>query len=197
VASRRDKSVGPNHWKIPWATEYLATIQTRRLTPRARFAVWLFRVQGSASPWIFAARERAVTSTACSRRQGFKPPPTLTTTKIVDRSDRPRSADLGKIERVRGRLLAMDPRGSRFRQESAMHCGFSDVCSQDSLLTAAVDVNARAGGASGSSKTLWSRCKQSAGCTPWTEGSLSCAVAFNRSQEEPCHNQSFLEGGYQ
>ena len=52
--------------------------------------------------------------------------------------------NIKQIEEVRGRLLAMEPRGFEvFVKELLLHCGFRDVCVTKFTADGGVDVNAR------------------------------------------------------
>jgi restriction system protein len=67
--------------------------------------------------------------------------------EIVDEGDRPETQNFERIEHVRGKLLAMDPRGFEFFIKNLLvHCGFSDVCVTRFSADGGVDVNARTGG---------------------------------------------------
>jgi restriction system protein len=67
--------------------------------------------------------------------------------EIIDESDRPPADDLERIEHVRSKLLAMEPRGFEFFIKNLLvHCGFSDVCVTRFTADGGVDVSARAGG---------------------------------------------------
>ena len=54
--------------------------------------------------------------------------------------------DFEKVEEIRGRLLAMEPKNFEFFiKDLLVHCGFSDVCVTRFSADGGVDVNARAG----------------------------------------------------
>jgi restriction system protein len=67
--------------------------------------------------------------------------------EIIDESSQPQTGNIRQIEEVRGRLLAMEPRGFEvFVKELLLHCGFQDVCVTRFTADGGVDVNARTGG---------------------------------------------------
>src|ERR1700724_2675866 len=66
---------------------------------------------------------------------------------IVGGGDRDQTENMERIEQVRGKLLAMDPKNFEFFiKDLLVHCGFSDVCVTRFTANGGVDVNARAGG---------------------------------------------------
>jgi restriction system protein len=67
--------------------------------------------------------------------------------EIVDESVRPQTENVKRIEQVRSKLLAMEPRNFEFFiKDLLVHCGFSDVCVTRFTADGGVDVNARTGG---------------------------------------------------
>ena len=67
--------------------------------------------------------------------------------EIVDESVRPQTENVERIEQVRGKLLAMEPRNFEFFiKDLLVHCGFSNVCVTRFTADGGVDVNARTGG---------------------------------------------------
>jgi HJR/Mrr/RecB family endonuclease len=75
---------------------------------------------------------------------------TLTNTdddEIVDESGHQQPEKIERIEHVRSKLLAMEPRDFEFFVKALLlHCGFSDVCVTRFSADGGIDVNARAGG---------------------------------------------------
>jgi hypothetical protein len=148
TASRRDKSVGPNHWKYLGLLEYLRHYPDTQLDAEGKVRkVWLFEFrihdeQGS----VPLASEAAISSQvlAASRLQASD---NADDDEIVDDRDRPQTKDFERIEQVRSKLLAMEPRGFEFFIKNLLvHCGFSDVCVTRFSADGGVDVNARTGG---------------------------------------------------
>jgi Restriction endonuclease len=148
VASRRDKSVGPNHWKYLGLLEYLRHYPDTQLDAEGKVRrVWLFEFKVHDHHGSLPLANEAATSSSVLTASRLRTADDSDDDEIVDRSDRPRSEDLEKIERIRGRLLAMDPRGFEiFVKNLLVHCGFSDVCVTRFTADGGVDVNARAGG---------------------------------------------------
>lgn len=65
---------------------------------------------------------------------------------IVSDGDRQQVDGIERIEQVRGKLLAMEPRRFEFFvKDFLLHCGFRDVCVTKFSADGGVDVNARAG----------------------------------------------------
>ncbi len=62
-------------------------------------------------------------------------------------SEHRQTEHIERIEAVRGRLLAMEPRQFElFIGDLLLHCGFSDVCVTKFSADGGIDVSARAGG---------------------------------------------------
>jgi hypothetical protein len=148
VASRRDKSVGPNHWKYLGLLEYLRHYPDTQLDAEGKVRkVWLFefKVHDQLGP-IPLASEAAISSRVltASRLQAANE---SYDDEIIDENDRPQAEDFERIEHVRGQLLAMEPREFEFFIKNLLvHCGFSDVCVTRFTADGGVDVNARTGG---------------------------------------------------
>jgi hypothetical protein len=148
VASRRDKSVGPSHWKYLGLLEYLRHYPDTQLDAEGKVRkVWLFEFnihnQMGSLP---LASEAAISSRilAASRLQAASE---SEDDQIIDESDRSQAEDFQRIEQVRGRLLAMEPRGFEFFIKNLLvHCGFTDVCVTRFTADGGVDVNARTDG---------------------------------------------------
>lgn len=65
---------------------------------------------------------------------------------IISEGDRQQVDDIERIECIRGKLLAMEPRRFEFFiKELLLHSGFRDVCVTKFSADGGVDVNARAG----------------------------------------------------
>ena len=147
IASRRDKSVGPNHWKYLGLLEYLRHYPDTQLDAEGKIRkVWLFefKVHDEQGPLPLAS-EAAISSEVltASRLQAAN----NADDEIIDEGVRPQAEDVERIERVRGSLLAMEPRGFElFIKDLLVHCGFLDVCVTRFSADGGVDVNARTGG---------------------------------------------------
>lgn len=148
IASRRDKSVGPNHWKYLGLLEYLRHYPDTQLDAEGKVRkVWLFefKVHDQLGP-LSIASEAAISSRVltASRVQGDSE---SEDDEIIDESDESQAEDFERIEQIRGKLLAMEPRGFEFFIKNLLvHCGFSDVCVTRFSADGGVDVNARTGG---------------------------------------------------
>jgi hypothetical protein len=148
IASRRDKSVGPSHWKYLGLLEYLRHYPDTQLDADGKIRkVWLFefKIHDEQGPLPLAS-EAAISNEVltASRLQAAN---NSDDDEIIDEGVRPQAEDFERIERVRGSLLAMEPRGFEFFiKDLLVHCGFSDVCVTRFSADGGVDVNARTGG---------------------------------------------------
>jgi len=148
VASRRDTTVGPKRWRYLGLLEYLRHYPDTQLDSDGKVRkVWLFefRIHGDKQV-VPLADEAAISSKIlldsryCSGRHSDDD-------EIMDQSDPQQAGEFENIERVRGRLLAMDPRNFEFFvKDLLLHCGYLDVCVTRSSADGGVDVNARTGG---------------------------------------------------
>jgi hypothetical protein len=148
VASRRDTTVGPKRWKYLGLLEYLRHYPDTQLDADGKVRkVWLFEFKIHHDPQVLPLADEAAISNQIlvdSRHHGGRH---RDDDEIVDERDNHQAADFESIERVRGRLLAMDPRSFEFFvKDLLLHCGYSDVCVTKFSADGGVDVNARAGG---------------------------------------------------
>jgi hypothetical protein len=148
TASRRDKSVGPNHWKYLGLLEYLRHYPDTQLDAEGKVRkVWLFEFKIHDEQGAVPLASEAAISGQVLTASRLQAPDNADDDEIVDGADLPQSEDLERIEHVRGKLLAMEPRGFEFFIKNLLvHCGFSDVCVTRFTADGGVDVNARAGG---------------------------------------------------
>ena len=148
IASRRDKSVGPNHWKYIGLLQYLRYYPDTQLDAEGKVRkVWLFefKIHDQQGPLPLAS-EAAISSQVLTASR-LHASNNADDDEIIDESDRPQADDLERIEHVRSKLLAMEPRGFEFFIKNLLvHCGFSDVCVTRFTANGGVDVSARAGG---------------------------------------------------
>jgi hypothetical protein len=147
VASRRDKAVGPRRWKYLGLLEYLRHYPDTQLdADRKVRKVWLFEFRIHQEQEVLPlALEGAVSSQMliASRLLVAENPDD----DIIDESSRQQNEDIERIELVRRKLLAMEPRKFEFFvRDLLLHCGYSDVCVTKFSADGGVDVNARAGG---------------------------------------------------
>ena len=148
IASRRDKSVGPKHWKYLGLLEYLRHYPDTQLDAEGKVRkVWLFEFRIHHEQGVLPlAQDAAISSRVliASRQRMLS---TSDDDEIVDQSVRAKTENVEQIENVRGRLLAMEPRNFEFFiKDLLVHCGFSDVCVTRFTADGGVDVNARTGG---------------------------------------------------
>jgi hypothetical protein len=147
VASRRDRVVGPKRWKYLGLLEYLRHYPDTQLDADGKVRrVWLFEFKIHEEQEVLPlALEGAISSQMliASRVLVAKNPDD----DIVDESSHQQTENIERIELVRGRLLAMEPRKFEFFvRDFLLHCGYSDVCVTKFSADGGVDVNARAGG---------------------------------------------------
>jgi Restriction endonuclease len=148
IATRRDKSVGPKHWKYLGLLEYLRHYPDTQLDAEGEVRrVWLFEFRIHHEQGVLPlAQDVAIGSRVLteSRRRTLN---TSDDDEIVGATARPQIEDVERIEHVRSKLLAMEPRDFEFFiKDLLVHCGFSDVCVTRFTADGGVDVNARAGG---------------------------------------------------
>ena len=146
VASRRDVSVGPKRWRYLGLLEYLRHYPDTQLDADGKVRkVWLFEFKIHTEQKILPlATESAVSNQIleASRLRVLD----SDDDKIVDESDDQQSKNIERIERVRGKLLAMEPKSFElFIKDLLLHCGFWDVCVTKFSADGGIDVNARAG----------------------------------------------------
>lgn len=147
VASRRDKVVGPKRWKYLGLLEYLRHYPDTQLDIDGKVRkVWLIEFKIHQEQEVLPlALEAAISSQMllASRLQVAE----NFDDDIIDESGRQQTENLERIEQVRGRLLALEPRKFEFFvKDLLLHCGYSDVCVTKSSADGGVDVNAKVGG---------------------------------------------------
>jgi hypothetical protein len=148
IASRRDRSIGPKHWKYLGLLEYLRHYPDTQLDSEGKVRkVWLFEFKIHHKETILLlANETAVSSRVlvASRLQAAN---NADDDEIIDETGGSQAQNAEGIEKVRGVLLAMEPRNFElFIRDLLVHCGFLDVCVTRFSSDGGVDVNARVGG---------------------------------------------------
>ncbi len=148
VASRRDTTVRPKRWKYMGLLEYLRHYPDTQIDAEGKVRkVWLFEFKIHHDQLVLPlANEAAISSQILieSRLRGGRH---RDDDEIVDQRDGQQVEDFERIEQVRGRLLAMEPKNFEFFVKDLLqHCGYSDVCVTKFSADGGVDVNARAGG---------------------------------------------------
>jgi hypothetical protein len=148
TANRRNTSVGPKRWKYLGLLEYLRHYTDTQLDAGGKVRkVWLFEFRIHHEQQILPlAHEGAVSNQVLiASRQAMADTPD--DDEIVDGNALPQTDNVERIEHVRGKLLAMEPRNFEFFiRDLLVHCGFSDVCVTRFSADGGVDVNARTGG---------------------------------------------------
>jgi HJR/Mrr/RecB family endonuclease len=148
VASRRDKSVGPARWKYLGLLEYLRHYPDTQLGGDDKIRkVWIFEFRVHQDPRQVSIALDTMISDSTLIASRSENGDVLSDNEIVDGRDSGPVENPELIERIRGRLLAMDPRKFEFFiKDLLVHTGFSDVCVTKYSADGGVDVNARAGG---------------------------------------------------
>jgi HJR/Mrr/RecB family endonuclease len=146
IASRRDASVGPKRWKYLGLLEYLRHYPDTQLDAEGKVRrVWLFEFKIHHEQQVVPVAHDAAVSRQLlieSRRRAAN---TSADDEIVD--ERSQTENVERIEQVRGKLLAMEPRSFEFFiKDLLVHCGFSDVCVTRFTADGGVDVNAKTSG---------------------------------------------------
>jgi HJR/Mrr/RecB family endonuclease len=148
VASRRDRSVGPKRWRYLGLLEYLRHYPDTQLDASGKVRkVWLYEFKIHREPHIVPLASEAVLSSEmliASRLQSLN---SSDDDEIIDERGHQKSENIERIEHVRGKLLAMEPKTFEcFVKDLLLHCGFLDVCVTKFSADGGIDVNARAGG---------------------------------------------------
>lgn len=148
IASRRDPSVGARRWKYLGMLEYLRHYPDTQLDAEGKVRkVWLFEFRiHTEPPAVLLSAEKVVADKILTASR-IEADGTSDDDEIVDDASQPQAQDLKEIETIRGKLLAMAPRGFEiFVKNLLIHCGFRDVCVTRFTSDGGIDVNARAGG---------------------------------------------------
>lgn len=150
TASRRDKSVGPARWKYLGLLEYLHRYPDTQLDVEGKIRkVWIFEFRVLDEYTIVPlASDSAISAQAISNSDARESGDS--DNEIVGQPEGLPSTDTRRVEQVRGKLLAMEPkRFEFFLKDMLIHCGFYDVCVTRFSSDGGVDVVARVG------KTIW------------------------------------------
>lgn len=147
VASRRDKVVGPKRWKYLGLLEYLRHYPDTQLDADGKVRkVWLFEFKIHQEQDVLPLALEAAASSQMLTSSRLLAAET-SDDDIIDESSRQQIENVERIEQVRGRLLAMEPRKfESFVRDLLLHCGYSEVCVTKFSADGGVDVIARAGG---------------------------------------------------
>jgi len=147
IASRRDKTVGPKRWKYLGLLEYLRHYPDMQLDSDGKIRkVWLFEFKihqdQQIIPLEFDANisSEILTESRNRRTDNFDD-------EIIDEAGKEKIENMEEIEKVRSKLLVMDPRKFEFFiKDLLVHTGFMDVCVTKYSSDGGIDVNAMAGG---------------------------------------------------
>jgi hypothetical protein len=147
IASRRDRSIGPKRWKYLGLLEYVRHYPDTQLDAEGKVRkVWLFEFKihdGQAAVPI--AIEAAISNQILIESR-LRAAAVSDDDEIVDEDHDREKGNTERIEHVRSRLLALEPRSFElFIRALLLHCGFLDVCVTKFSADGGVDVNARAG----------------------------------------------------
>ena len=147
VASRRDRTVGAKRWKYLGMLEYLRHYPDTQLDADGKVrAVWLFEFKIHDECKVLPlATEQAVAGEilAASRLQADD---TSDDDEIIRETSQPQAVEVKRVEEVRSKLLAMEPRRFEvFVKELLIHSGFQEVCVTRFTADGGVDVTGRAG----------------------------------------------------
>jgi HJR/Mrr/RecB family endonuclease len=148
IASRRDKSVGPKRWEYLGLLEYLRHYPDTQLDADGKVRkVWLFEFKIHQEQEVLPLGSEAVISSQMLIASRLQVADTSDDNDIIDESSHQQAENIERIEQVRGKLLAMEPKNFElFVKDLLLHCGFLDVCVTRFSADGGVDVNARAGG---------------------------------------------------
>jgi HJR/Mrr/RecB family endonuclease len=148
IASRRDRSVGPNRWKYLGLLEYLRHYPDTQLDADGKVRkVWLFEFRIHDQPRTLPLADEAKVSSQVLIASRLRVVNNSDDDEIVDESGHQQAENIELIEQVRGKLLTMEPKNFEFFvKDLLVHCGFVDVCVTRFTADGGIDVNARAGG---------------------------------------------------
>jgi hypothetical protein len=147
TASRRDRSVGPKRWKYLGLLEYLRHYPDTQLDSEGDVRkVWLFEFRIHDEQQVLPLKLEAALSREILVASKQRAPSSSDDDEIINESEQQQTANVGRVERVRGNLLAMDPKDFEFFiKDLLLHCGFRDVCVTKFSADGGVDVNAKVG----------------------------------------------------
>lgn len=148
IASRRNKSVGAKRWKYLGLLEYLRHYPDTQIDADGKVRkVWLFEFKVHDEREVLPLAVDASIANQVLTASRLHEASSSADDEIIDQGSQPHAEDSKRIEEVRGKLLAMEPRGFEvFVKELLIHCGFRDVCVTRFTADGGVDVNARTGG---------------------------------------------------
>jgi HJR/Mrr/RecB family endonuclease len=147
IASRRDKSVGKNRWKYLGLLEYLRHYTDTQLDSHGKIRrVWIFEFKIHQEQRVVPLTLDTIISAQTLTKARSSTVDKGDDDAIVTVDELEQTDNLAKLEHVRSRLLAMEPRRFEFFvKELLLHFGFTEVCVTKFSADGGVDVNAKAG----------------------------------------------------
>jgi HJR/Mrr/RecB family endonuclease len=144
IASPRDTSVDSNRWEYLGLLEYLRHYPDTQLDADGKIRnVWLFEFKIHREQQVLPL---AIDGTVSSKILSASRLANNLDDDIIDESHDQRVEDIERIEKVRGTLLALEPKDFElFIKDLLLHCGFLDVCVTRYSSDGGIDVNARTG----------------------------------------------------
>lgn len=147
VASRRDKSVGPKRWKYLGLLEYQRHYPDTQLDSDGKIRrVWIFEFKIHQEQQVVPLALDTIISAQILAKSRDHAVDSSDDDEIVTENVGERTDNLERVEHVRVRLLAIEPRRFElFIKELLLHCGFTEVCVTKFSADGGIDVNAKAG----------------------------------------------------
>jgi hypothetical protein len=148
VASRRNISVGPKRWRYLGLLEYLRHYPDTQLDAEGKVrTVWLFEFKIHSKLQVLPISIDSAVSRQVLAASRLNPVNDSDDDEIIQRTDQKQIENFERIEQIRSRLLAMEPKNFEFFiKDLLLHCGFLDVCVTKFSADGGIDVNARVGG---------------------------------------------------
>ncbi len=146
IASRRNRSVGPKRWRYLGLLEYVRHYPDTQLDADGKVRkVWLFEFKIHPDQENLPLSFEAAASCQILTESRLRAAANSDDDEIIYESLHEQSENFERIERVRSKLLALEPkRFELFIRDLLVHCGFSEVCVTKFSADGGVDVNARA-----------------------------------------------------
>src|SRR5579863_7165938 len=115
IASRRDRSVGPKRWKYLGLLEYLRHYPDTQVDADGKVRkVWLFELKIHNEQRVLLLATEAAISSQVLIRSRLQAVNNFDDDEIIDESDHEQNENVERIEQVRGKLLAMEPKNFEF-----------------------------------------------------------------------------------
>jgi hypothetical protein len=126
IASRRDRSVGSKRWRYLGLLEYLRHYPDMQLDADGKVRkVWLFEFKIHHEQQALPLAIDAAISSQVLMRSRIQAVNNSEDDEIIDESGHQQNENLERIEQVRGKLLALEPKNFEFFiKDLLLHCGF-------------------------------------------------------------------------